>query len=173
MKYSQEVIKDLEGKITAESVFFFDMDGTLIDTNFANFLAYEKAILSVTKSDHGLAYSPEKRFNRSVLKIAVPDLTGTDYGRIIKEKEEYYLDFLHETKLNTEIVEILIKYSKSNKTVLVTNCRKDRAMSTLKHFELIRYFSIILCREFGEKDQKINKFQIVLLGLLGLFVFFY
>lgn len=135
------------------------MDGTLIDTDLANFLSYKKAIASVTKSDNNLTYNPDKRFNRSNLKNAVPNLTESEYEKIIQEKEEYYNDFIHETKLKTEIADILIKYSKTNKTILVTNCRKDRAMTTLKHFELEDKFSDVFCREFNANDKKVNKFQ--------------
>lgn len=146
-------------KITADSILFFDMDGTLIDTDLANFLSYKKAINSVTKSDNNLTYNPDKRFNRSNLKNAVPNLTEIQYDKIIQEKEEYYNDFIHKTKLNTEIADILFQYSKTNKTVLVTNCRKDRAMTTLKHFEIEDKFSNIFCREFGNNNKKVNKFQ--------------
>lgn len=146
-------------KITADSILFFDMDGTLIDTDLANFLSYKKAINSVTKSDNNLTYNPDKRFNRSNLKNAVPNLTEIQYDKIIQEKEEYYNDFIHKTKLNTEIADILFQYSKTNKTVLVTNCRKDRAMTTLKHFQIEDKFSNIFCREFGNNNKKVNKFQ--------------
>jgi len=146
-------------KITTDTVLFFDMDGTLVDTNYANFLAYTKAIQSVTKSNIDLAYNPDRRFNRSNLKSAVPNLTETEYEKIIQEKEEYYNDFLHETRLNSETTDILFKYSKTNKTVLVSNCRKDRAMTTLEHFGLTDKFSDIFCRELGDNDKKINKFQ--------------
>lgn len=155
MKETEKVTQN----ITADIILFFDMDGTLIDTDLANFLSYKKAINSVTKSDNNLTYNPDKRFNRSNLKNAVPNLTESEYEKIIREKEEYYNDFIHETKLNTEIADILIKYSKTNKTILVTNCRKDRAMTTLKHFELDDKFSNIFCREFGDNNKKVNKFQ--------------
>lgn len=145
--------------ITADTILFFDMDGTLIDTDFANFLSYQKAVISVTQSDHNLTYNPDKRFNRSNLKKAVPNLTESEYEKIIQEKEKYYNDFIHKTKLNTEIVDILFKYSKTNKTVLVTNCRKNRAMTTLKHFGIEDKFSNIFCREFGDNNKKVNKFQ--------------
>ena len=135
------------------------MDGTLVDTDYANFLAYKRAIQSVTSSTNEITYNPDRRFNRSRLYSVLPNLTQTDYEKIIQEKEEYYNDFLHETKLNEEIVNILFKYSKTNKTVLVTNCRKDRAMTTLKHFGLADKFNHIFCREFVDNDKKVNKFQ--------------
>jgi phosphoglycolate phosphatase-like HAD superfamily hydrolase len=165
MEQTDKATQDIDSKITADTVLFFDMDGTLVDTNLANFLSYKKAILSVTKSNHDLTYNSDKRFNRSSLKNAVPNLTENEYERIIQEKEKYYNDFLHETKLNVETADILFKYSKTNKTVLVTNCRKDRAMTTLKHFGLDDKFSDIFCREFDDNGNKINKFQNAILKL--------
>ena len=151
--------QNIADKITSNTVLFFDMDGTLIDTNLANFLSYKKAIQFVKNSDYGLTYNVDKRFNRSNLKNAVPNLTEAEYERIIQLKESYYDDFLPETELNSKIVEILLKYSITNKTVLVTNCRKDRAMKTLKYFQLTEKFSDMFFREFGDNEKKINKFQ--------------
>jgi beta-phosphoglucomutase len=145
--------------IKANIVFLFDLDGTLVDTDYANFLAYKKAIRSVTKSNNNLAFNPKRRFNRSGLPSAVPSLTQVEYETIIQEKEKYYNDFLHEMKLNAEIANILSKYSKTHKTVLVSNCRKDRAMTTLGHFGLVDKFTNIFCREPTDNVKKVNKFQ--------------
>lgn len=159
MGQENEGQKNIEVKIEADTVLFFDMDGTLVDTNRANFLSYKKAIDFVTKSNNDLTYNPDNRFNRSNLKNAVPNLTENAYEKIIQEKEKCYEEFLHETKLVSKIADIVFKYSETNKTILVTNCRRDRALTTLNHFGLTDKFTNIFCREFGENDKKINKFQ--------------
>ena len=146
-------------KITADSILFFDMDGTLVDTSYANFLSYKKAIELVMKSDCHIKYNPTQRFNRSLLKIAIPNLTEKELTMIVSEKEKCYDNFLPETQLNNEIAEILDRYYKNNKTVLVTNCRKERALATLNYHGLTEKFSNLFFRQFGNGYKKINKFQ--------------
>lgn len=150
---------DKEPELSAEIVLFFDMDGTLIHTNYANFLSYKEAIRSVTESDYNLTYDPDKRFNRSILKKAIPNLTEAQYQRIIIAKEVNYNNFLHETRLNKDIASILFKYSKKNRTILVTNCRKERALITLNYYNLTDRFTNIFCRESSSNEKKTNKFQ--------------
>lgn len=165
MEQTTDEAQSEETLITADTVLFFDMDGTLVDTNIANFHSYKKAIQFVTNSDHDLTHNPEKRFNRSTLKTAIPNLSEIQYERIIQKKEECYNDFLHEMKLNSKIVDILTKYSKTNKTVLVTNCRKERALTTLNYFGLTDKFSNIFYRQLVNNNEKINKFQNAILEL--------
>lgn len=126
-------IEDIINKIPTETTLFFDTDGTLINTNYSNFLSYKRAIRSVTKTEYNLTYNPDKRFNRSMLEDIACNLNAEDYDRIIQEKEECYKYFLHETIINHEVVDILFKYMKTNKTVLVTNCREERAIMTLNY----------------------------------------
>lgn len=152
--------QNVENKITTNIVLFFDMDGTLVNTNLANFLSYNKAIQSVTKSKHELTYNPFKRFNRSELKKISPNLTKIEYERIIQKKEQYYKEFQHETKLNPVVANILFKYSKTNKTVLVTNCREERAILTLNYHDLKDKFTNFFFRQFSDNsNEKINKYS--------------
>lgn len=153
-----------ENKIQVDSVLFFDMDGTLIDTNYANFLSYKKAVLIVKKIDLDISYNPTNRFNRSLLKDAIPALTEMELKMIICKKEKCYNDFLAETKLNNEIADILYRYFRTNKTVLVTNCRKDRALATLKYHGLSDKFSGFFFRKF-EDNTRVNKFQNAIFAL--------
>ncbi|MCB0451084.1 MAG: HAD hydrolase-like protein, partial [Confluentibacter sp.] len=146
-------------EITKDKVLFFDMDGTLIDTDFANFLSYKKAIESVINLDKEIQYNTNERFNRTTLKAIAPNLTDKEYQKIIQRKEENYKEHLPHTKLNKQMADILTKYSKTNKTILVTNCREERAMMTLNYHKITDKFNSIFCREFDQNEQKVNKFK--------------
>jgi len=145
--------------IKGNDVLFFDMDGTLVDTDFANFLSYKKAIQSFIQTDIKIKFNPNERFNRASLKIALPNLTKLEYEKIIQKKEENYKEHLSETKLNKSVVDILIKYSKTNKTVLVTNCRKNRALMTLDYHNLSDKFDNIFFRNISDNGNRINKYK--------------
>ena len=168
MKQVKTTLINIYDKIATDNILFFDMDGTLVDTNYANFLSYKKAIKLVTKSNFHIDYNPTQRFNRSLIKIAIPNLTEQELVMIISEKEKCYDDFLPKTQLNNEIAEILNRYCKTNKTVLVTNCRKDRALATLNYHGLTDKFSNLFFRQFGKEKKKINKFQNAI-SCLGIF----
>ena len=165
MEKANETKQDIEKKIETDSILFFDMDGTLVDTNFSNYLSYKRAIQSVIPTDADIPYNLTERFNRGLLKRVVPNLTETEYEKIIQLKEDYYKEYLPQTKLNKLVVEILIQYSKTNKTVLVTNCREDRAKMTLNYYGLTDHFSSLFFRQFDGDNGKINKFQNAILCL--------
>jgi beta-phosphoglucomutase len=152
--------------ITSDKILFFDMDGTLVDTNLSNFSAYKKAVDSVLQKDTNLLYNPEIRFNRSMLKANFPHLIEKELEKVIQLKEVLYDEFLNVTTLINENVEVLLKYSKSNQTYLVTNCRKDRALKTLNHFGLIDKFTNVFYRKFDDNNKKVNKFENAL-SILG------
>jgi beta-phosphoglucomutase len=150
--------QDINCKINTDSVLFFDLDGTLVDTDFANFLSYKNAIQSVIQTDEEIQYIPNKRFNRATLKKLIPNLSKEELGKIIQQKEKNYKENINRTKLNKCVTDILIKYSKTNKTVLVTNCREDRAILTLEHHKLTDKFSHILFRPIFDNENHINKY---------------
>lgn len=136
------------------------MDGTLIDTNRANFLSYKKAISTVMDRDcSSMEYDPNVRFNRKRLKNLFPTISDEDYKRVILLKEKFYREFLPETIIIRENTEILFKYSDTNRLVLVSNCRKERCLETLSFHGLTGKFSDVFYREPNKDEQRINKYS--------------
>ena len=147
-------------KVRTQTIFFFDLDGTLINTDFANFLSYKAALLAVMgKNSSSISYNPMKRFNRSLLSSLFPSLTQSDYEKIIIEKEKFYKDYLSETTTIKDNVEILLKYSSTHKTILVSNSRKDRALATLSYHGLANKFTDLFFRDTPLYKKKVNKYQ--------------
>lgn len=146
-------------------ILFFDMDGTLVDSDYANFLAYQQAISSVIKNDICLSYNSNFRLNRNSIKAALPSLLETEYQEIIQEKENIYHQFLDKNRLYIEQVNILVEYSKSNKIILVTNSYRVRAMGILNYFNLTKYFNEIFCQESMIENNQFNKFENAILKL--------
>lgn len=165
MKKTLDTLRELELRINSEDVLFFDMDGTLVDTNFANYLSYKKAIQQVVQPTIDIPYNPNIRFTREVLKKVIPNLTKTEYKEIIQLKNKLHIEYLPETKLNDLVANILIKYCKTNKTILVTNCQEDRASMTLNYHGLIDKFSHKFYQQKMDSKSKVNKYEIALLYL--------
>ncbi len=151
--------------INKDTVLLFDMDGTLVVTDFANFLSYQKAIELVIGLDKEIQYNPNERFNRTTLKTVLPNLTETEYEKIIQQKDKNYKEHLSQTKLNKPVADILLQYSNTNKTVLVTNCRQDRALMTLNYYNLTDKFSNLIFRQISDNESRMNKYKYALSSL--------
>ncbi len=161
-KNNNQYNMNLYEKIDRADVLMFDLDGTLVDTNYTNFLSYTKAIQQVMQLNLDLSYSPNERLTREVLKKVIPVLNKNEYERIIKLKNKLYIQYLCETKLNHSVVEILKKYSSTKKIILVTNSHKKRALMTLKYHEIFDEFNHKFCKQKTDSEKKFDKFEYVL-----------
>jgi beta-phosphoglucomutase-like phosphatase (HAD superfamily) len=136
---------------------FFDMDGTLVETDYANFLAYNKAINSVLNIRNTIEFNPNHRFDKNSLKQQFQNLSDFQYKRIIQLKNKLTNDFLSKTFVNSKVVEAFISMSETKRTVLVTNASFDRAMQTMKFHGLDRYLDAMFCS--GHRSSDANKYQ--------------
>ena len=151
--------------ITDSSVFFFDLDGTLVNTNYANWLAYKKALFEISPNLIMPVYHEKLRFNRAMLCLSFPDLDAGMYEKIILAKTLYYKEFLEQTHLNGELVALLRQVSSEYRTYLLTNCRKERAFMVLDFWDLISEFDDIICNETGRASSDLNKYKTALMRL--------
>ena len=151
--------QDIHKIITQDKVLFFDMDGTLDDTDNANYLSFKQAIQTVINPAFIIPFNPLERFNRTILQREYPNLDEKDYQEIIKLKERFYFENIGQTKLLPFANEILNKFFELNTTVLVTNCREDRAILTLNQHCLTDKFKHKIFRKSIDKDYHVNKFR--------------
>jgi phosphoglycolate phosphatase-like HAD superfamily hydrolase len=150
--------RELDIEIDSNYIILCDMDGTLINTDYANYLSYNRAIEEVVSQSYDLQYNSEKRFTRKVLKEKISYLSPDQYNEIISLKTNYYNEYLAETKVNPTIAEFIKKISKINETFLVTLCRERRAVETLEYHNLLNCFSRLICWEDLSKIERFNKY---------------
>ncbi|WP_249961853.1 hypothetical protein [Histophilus somni] len=141
------------------------MDNTLIYTDRANNLAYEKAIKDSLPSNQGISLfneiksnNPKRITRKSLSEIAYLD--NDTKNRIVMLKENCYECFLFSSLSNQENIDKKIDYTcKRNHLmpenvikIMVTNCPKKRANALLKYHHLTTYFSqIIYCNGINNK----------------------
>lgn len=138
-----------------------DMDGTLVDTDYANYLSYRRALMEETCGTHDFEFADE-RCDRNSLKKRFPSLTSSQLKRIANRKSEYFKEFLPETRLNAALAILIKNYRAKNTMVLVTCCREKRAVEVLKHHKLLELFSRLICLEDLSQSALSNKYEIAI-----------
>ncbi len=157
MKYIQKIKQNIK----SNSILFFDLDGTLIDTDEANFLSYQEAIQKIKNLDLKLLYQNNDRFTQENLYPLIPSLTLQEYEDIIKIKKSLYDKYLNKTRINPLAFEIIKQFSKVHKIILVTNSSKERAIQVLKYHNIIDIFNYKFFKE-DYKSKGMSKFKYVL-----------
>jgi len=145
--------------ITPSTVFFFDLDGTLIETDTANFLAYKAAILEV--ADIKIEDIYKERINRTLLR-KILNTTDDSISKIVLHKEKKYSEYLPYTRLINKNFNQLVRHSNTNKIYLVTNCRKSRALQLLEYHQITSYFTDFIFREETTSHSYINKYDLAI-----------
>ena len=88
--------------INKETVFFFDMDGTLVDTDFANFKSFLKT------KNFSFETETEKALNKALeaaKKDALDDNIKPDFNLLMSNLNKYKIDIIDENK--TYLLELL------------------------------------------------------------------
>jgi HAD superfamily hydrolase (TIGR01509 family) len=130
--------------------FFFDLDGTLVDTHEANYLAYHHAVKFITsvELDEKLKLSIKSGENsNSFLPKLLPNTHSNVIDQINIKKKELYPQFLEKSVINDYLAGFLRQMSDYYVTALVTTAKKPNALAVLRAHDLEKYFSFMI---FGD-----------------------
>jgi phosphoglycolate phosphatase-like HAD superfamily hydrolase len=150
--------KGADGEIPAGYSIFCDMDGTLVDTDYANYLSYRRAVVEVTCGTHDIEFTNE-RLNRESLQARLPLLTATQQEAIISLKSKYFTECLSHTRVNIALEHLIMKHCGRNGIFLVTYCREKRAAEVLEYHKLIACFTRLICWEALPEGATSNKYE--------------
>lgn len=126
--------------------FFFDLDGTLVNTYKADFLAYRDAVREVINEElveveyaalHGMELGAK-------LAKLFPELTEEQVSAIRKSKKKHYPKYVHLTQPNDSLIDFLAQLAKHQLCVLVTTAKSENAARVLDHHNLLQYFTHII-----------------------------
>lgn len=134
--------------------FFFDLDGTLVDTHRANFEAYQRAIKEVSGVDITWENFKETigHVAKTSLPTLIPKLDEKMFQRIVELKADYYKDLMHLTQLNTNLIAFM-DVMKDAEIVLVTTAKRRNAEAVLAHHKLTKYFDHIITGDDVEQSK--------------------
>ena len=146
---------DINQLIINADILVFDLDGVIVNSDKANFLAYREAICAVKNIDLYSIHSKKERFTKDSL-LKLKNLTILEYNKIIKLKSiifHKYADFL---SINKQILKIIKENQKSKEIILATNATKYRADFILKYFNIENLFN----KKFYKEDYNdMNKYE--------------
>jgi beta-phosphoglucomutase len=138
------------GKSVIVKGFFFDLDGTLVDTHEANFRAYRQAVIDVIGTELGSELKARIKAGESsanFLPALILGLSETNMRKINEIKERHYPDQLHVSRLNEYLSVFLGQMSQHHTIALVTTAKSANARAVLRAHDLEEYFDFMV---FGE-----------------------
>lgn len=129
----------------------FDLDGTLVKSAKT---IYKTTVNSLNQLGINY-YLPEYEFNSMIgqhfkdifehFKITVPD-----FEYFIKVYKKNYFDFIDDSELYDDVPETLSALKGNNiKVSLLTTKAQDQAEKIITHFNLVKYFDLIMGRRDG------------------------
>lgn len=148
----QQFYKNLDCYVKPESIFIFDMDGTLVNSDIANFNAYSEALSPTINLAQRYIAGRITRASLSELGVS-----RNMQESVISQKREIYNKYLKDTIKMPLACKILEIVSKTNMTILATQSEKQKAIDTLHYHNLLAKFTHSVFREDLQEEQQ-NKY---------------
>jgi beta-phosphoglucomutase len=126
--------------------FFFDLDGTLVNTYQADYLAYKDAVFEIV-GKHLIREEYEQLHGIEIgakLKQLLPELSKEQVADIRQSKKRHYANHVHLTQPNDALISFLAQFSPQLTCALVTTAKNDNIALVLKQHNLAQFFSVIV-----------------------------
>lgn len=129
----------------------FDLDGTLINSFYNIYFATNETLKNlgikalINEADFRLIIG--LHFNEIFEKLNIP---VNDFEEFISLYKKIYFDFIDSSKIYPAVIETLqLLYTKNIKISLLTTKAQDQTDKIIDHFELRKYFSLVMGRRDG------------------------
>ncbi|MBU3182709.1 HAD family hydrolase [Clostridium psychrophilum] len=130
----------------------FDIDGTLIDTEFAVLSSLQKLALEELNKNFSFE---ELRFALGIPGEVVLDKLGiTNSLETLKKWNIYLKEYFYQVKIFDDIKETIVKLNEMGiSTGIVTSKTKEEFLNDFVPFGLSNYFKIVVCADDTEKHK--------------------
>lgn len=124
--------------------FFFDLDGTLVNTYDADYFAYRDAIkdvvgVDIDKESFAKTHGQEAK---QKLELLAPGLSDEGVEQVRRAKKAHYPKYLQHTIPNGTLINFLRDMAKHHKTAIVTTAKSHNAEAVLEAHGITDLFDI-------------------------------
>lgn len=160
MSYIRRMIHFLKEK--KYKAFIFDMDGTVIDSTFADFTAWNRVL-----SDYG---KPAIRYEEYVTKLGIKaallikdhfDIPLRELDNAVRKKHDYFVEYIDANGLHPieNAIEFILQLkSEGFKVALATGARYDKIKIVFQRMEIQHLFDAVIAAEdvlFAKPDPEV------------------
>lgn len=143
---------DVEKYIKNTNVLLFDLDGTLVDTDFIYIKVWCELLkqYNITCDKIFFDYFIKGKSDNMFMKYIDSTITDDEIFEISRRKDELFIEYLQNEKSNKILINGALdffKVNKHNKIAIVTSCNKKAAQYILKYTGLIKYVDLVIASE--------------------------
>lgn len=150
MKDTDETIAETDAELPFKAIIF-DMDGTLIESTEADYLAWERVFNDYGKQLTFKDYEPLLGIrSANVIRDQLGKTDVADVTRILKEKFDYFVEVITANPIKPVLAAEIFLKSVANhpiKIALATSSRKEKMQLVLKQLDFLKYFDTIVTGE--------------------------